>query len=370
MEIVRKQLKESEVIPSNIRYNSGTNTVQFSPDNGTTWIDEPNADPRSSDAFRFPPITTGDVKCDTAANMVKWIKDFLDSMTVLLGDGALALSLLNAAIPFYELITGGSLVLLGILSEVVGGLFDLGYTALLAAMDSTTYDDLLCILYCNIADDGTVSAFQFGRIESQITDQLSTTAGIILNLLLSLQGEVGLQNAGAIGSETGDCSACTACNWNYQWDFTVSDGGWFRRDASEGNYIPGAGWSANCVNGTAKRVVIQYNIPTAPAVTIEVLECKLEYVKGSHTSGPDSRDLVMREFSGNNGGGSVLASYTSSIPLPTGNYDVALTSTQTPLSVELNSWSSTQLCDGSALFTSALMSGSGTPPPLTGGAFI
>lgn len=216
MKLVRKRLSASEVIPSNLRYNSGTDTVQFSPDGGTTWVDSPSADPRHGDAFRLPARTGSDPQCDAAANMVKWLKDFIDMATEALGAGAEAFTLVNLAIPIYELISGGTLTLLGLITEVGEGLFSIGYTALLAAFTSDQYDLLQCIFYCNEGAGGSVSAEAMPDIAAQVTAQLNTTAGIVVNAILGLQGEVGLSNAGAIGSEVGDCSSCS-CLWHYQW---------------------------------------------------------------------------------------------------------------------------------------------------------
>ncbi len=212
MKIVRGRLTAESVTPSNLRYDAGTDEVQFSPDGGVTWVNTPSADPRHSPAFLYPPLT-GDVRCDAAANMVKWIKDFLDSAAELLCAGATALAVLNAAIPLYELITGGALTLLAIVSEAAGGLFTLGCSAIEAAMDSDAYDALLCVFYCNIGSDGQVTADQLAQIETDVTANLNTTAGIIVNTLLSLQGEVGLSNAGVIGGQTGICDC--ACEWCY-----------------------------------------------------------------------------------------------------------------------------------------------------------
>lgn len=214
MELVRKRLSAAELIPPNIRYNPDTDQVQFSPDGGVTWFDTPSADPRHSDVFRYPPLETEDPRCDAAANMKKWLKDFLDQATDILCTGATALSVANAAIPLYELISGGSLTLLAIVTEVAGGLFSLGCTALLAAFDDDVYDLVQCAFYCHMGVDGQVSAVQLGAIETQITATLTTTAALVVNAILSLQGEVGLSNAGAIGGETGDCSEC-GCIWCY-----------------------------------------------------------------------------------------------------------------------------------------------------------
>ena len=39
---------------------------------------------------------------------------------------------------------------------------------------------------------------------------------------LTLVGEVGLTNSGAVGTETGDCSGCS-CGWCLEWVGTISD---------------------------------------------------------------------------------------------------------------------------------------------------
>lgn len=213
MEIIRGRLAAKDVSNPSLRYNPDTDQVQFSPDNGATWVDMPSLDPRHSSAFLLPPLT-GDARCDAAANMVKWMKDFLDGATELLCAGSTALAVANTAIPLYELISGGSLTLLAIITEVAGGLFSLGCTALTAAFDSTAYDALLCAFFCHIGGDGQVTADQLAAIETQVTADLNTTAGIVVNAILALQGEVGLSNAGVIGAQTGVCDDC-ACAWCY-----------------------------------------------------------------------------------------------------------------------------------------------------------
>lgn len=272
MEIVRKQLTASEVIPANQRYNPDTDTVEFSPDGGTTWIPMPSLDPRTSPAFLLPPLT-GDARCDAAANMVKWIKDFLDQATELLGAGAEALAIVNAAIPLYELISGGSLTLLAIITETAGGLFSLGYAALLAAFDSTTYDDLLCAFYCNVSTNGQVTADQLVEIETQVTETLNTTAGIVVNTLLSLQGEVGLSNAGVIGAQTGDCSGCD-CGWIACVDLTAGMEVFEFLSGSGGTWDGGIKPTVVLVGGDPSRPRKQayFQIPALDSCTIVKLE--------------------------------------------------------------------------------------------------
>jgi len=220
VDIIRSELTVTDVIPANQRYHEETDTVQFSPDGGVTWVDMPSLDPRSSNAFRYPALETSDPRCDAAANMVKWIKDFIDDTTAALGEAAEAFQIANIALGFWTLITGGTSVLLELIVGIGEALTGIGYTALLAAFTSDQYDLLLCIFYCAIDDAGQVSANALLVAESRVTAQLNTTAGIVVNLILQLQGEVGLSNAGVIGGQTGDCADCE-CSWCY--DLTLEE---------------------------------------------------------------------------------------------------------------------------------------------------
>lgn len=355
-DVIKSQLSESDVIPSNQRYHEETDTVQFSPDGGATWVDMPSLDPRHSTAFLYPPLGS-DVRCDAAANMVKWMKDFLDQATELLGDGATALAVANEAIRLYTLITGGTLTLLSVLVDVAGALFSLGSTALLAAFDSTTYGALLCCFYCNIGNDGQVSAAQLEDVEAQVTADLNTTAGIVVNALLFLQGEVGLSNAGAIGSETGDCDDCE-CERCYTWFFDASDGGWYVRSTGEGEYSGGTWNAIYNAPSAGKLVVIEHDIPAG--VNITSLSPAFDYVQGSADGCPagETRGAFLRYL---NSSGDYIESDHSELPLPTGDYaldEIALIASNTPVKIQVNIWSAEcDHADGSVAISAIKITG-------------
>lgn len=213
MKIVRGRLFSGDVSNPAYRYNSDCDCVQYSPDGGTTWTDAPNSDPRHAAPFRLPHRTGSDIECNAAANMVAWIKAVIDECTRICGVGGLAIALVNKILDFAEVIfaeEGG--ILLTLIQAIAGTIFDVGYAALTANFTSDQYDLLQCIFFCNIDGDGQVSADQFAEIQTEVTEQLNEVAGIVVNLFLSLQGEVGLSNAGAQGAATGDCSDCD-CGW-------------------------------------------------------------------------------------------------------------------------------------------------------------
>jgi hypothetical protein len=124
---------------------------------------------------------------------------------------------------------------LGIIIEaiwaIVTAVFSIGTSVLNAALTDAVYDTLLCIFYCNIASDGTVTATQFANIKSSVSSQIGGVAATAINSMLDSIGYVGLTNAGALGEVTGDCSACD-CVWCYLQPWQANDPGNFAGDCS------------------------------------------------------------------------------------------------------------------------------------------
>lgn len=228
MAIVRKRLSEAEIYPPNQRYDATTDTIQITPDNGVTWHSIPDLDPRHSNILRFPARTETDKRCNAAANEVKWLRDFIDPIITALESLAEIFQVANVALPFYTLIFGGVPAIIEVLLELASVLTTIGGSAMDAAFDEGVYDALLCIFYCRSSEDGQVSAGQFASILSDInaSPDINTTAALALGAILGAQGEVGLSNAGAIGSETADCSGCDCTSWPRQFDLCGTDDSW------------------------------------------------------------------------------------------------------------------------------------------------
>jgi len=219
IQVIRKRLTESDVSPSNLRWSSDCDCVEMTPDGGTTWNPAPGSDPRHAPAFRLPARTGVDRRCDAAASQVKWLRDFLDAVTSLLEAAGLAFQVANLLLDFVDLLFPGG-ILVELLVDIGAELFTIGGAALDAAFGDTEYDLLLCIFFCADDADGQLSADGFSSVQSQVTAQLNTTAGIVTNLILGAQGELGVSNAGVIGTETGDCSGCSGCGWCYRFNDT------------------------------------------------------------------------------------------------------------------------------------------------------
>jgi len=204
VEIVRKELTSSEVSPPSIRYDDATDAIQVTPDGGTTWNDAPGQDPRHDDAYRVPPLGGASPACDAAANMVAMLQGFVDTVVTVLD----YLALINAAAGILARFIGLIGWLVSLVLAIIDALLVIGRSAIAAAFDQAAYDTILCILANNVDAEGQVSAAALENINADILAQLGSTVSAVWGYTMTGLGEVGLSNAGALGTETGDCSDC------------------------------------------------------------------------------------------------------------------------------------------------------------------
>lgn len=212
MPIIRKQLLPSDVYPDNLRYNSDTGQVQTLV-NGD-WVDNPAADPRTQTTF--PPLSTADPRCDSAQNVADAFKNQIDGILNAIDGAGTAFTIAGLILGLFEFGPFG--IFIAIALFIANAMLDAGTTALSAALTTTVYHQLACILYCHMDSSGRVNSGELSGIEDDISSQIGGLAATILNAMLSLAGEGGVNNLGSIGTSTGDCSDCSCCgcdltNW-------------------------------------------------------------------------------------------------------------------------------------------------------------
>lgn len=220
MQIVRKQLAETDIAPTNTRYVYATDSVQSTPDGGVTWVDNSASDPRNSDAARMPPLTTSNAQCDAAARIVGAFQTLLDGLYQSINAANFATDVVQVILLLFP--PAGWII--DAILLVGDALITLGVASIQAAFTSEVWDGILCIIYSNIDANGQMSDAQLTEILSEID---STYGGIIastIDNLVRLFGTAGLSNAGVERTETGDCQPCAA--WCYFEDFGLSDGGY------------------------------------------------------------------------------------------------------------------------------------------------
>jgi len=212
IQIIRKLLTPDELSNPNQRYNADCDCVQTSYDGGDTWTDTPGADPRHFDGYRFAPTAGMDPRCLSAGNMTDKIKFNLDTIiasATIFGAATAVINILLVVLP-------GAGILIDLVLATCEALFDIGLATVNAALTTDVYDQLMCILYCAIGDDGQVSATQYATIRAAIDTQIGGVAAVALDFAIADLAEVGLSNAGTIGSSTRMCDDC-ACSWCYDY---------------------------------------------------------------------------------------------------------------------------------------------------------
>lgn len=222
VQVIRKRLTADEVTPPNVRWNSDCNCLQTTPDGGTTWVDTPETDPRYSPGGKLPGRGGSDPRCDAAANMVAKLKTMVNIFEQELAQVQAA----NALLDVILLLLPGVGWVIDALLAATELLLTIGADAISTAFTDDQWQIVLCILDCSISPDGTVTQAQFDTILDKMHVQCNTVVYDVLYTLFTLSlGPVGLSNAGATGTETGDCSACDA-TFDHCFDFSIDQQGW------------------------------------------------------------------------------------------------------------------------------------------------
>jgi hypothetical protein len=367
LKIIRGRLTPQQLIPPSTRYDADCDCIQTTTDGGSTWTETVGADPRHQPAYLKPPVAGSSKQCDSAANMVKWIHDYMDDIIAQLAAGAQAIYLANSLVHFLEQCFPFAAYFIELVFETAVDLFGLGAATLNTAFDSTTYDLLLCIFYLRIDSDGRVSAAALTLIETDIVSQINATAAAVLAEILFIQGEVGLSNAGASGSQTGACGDCVA-TWIYQWDFTISDGDFDFVDTqagdtgANGHYDAGAGWAGDYTGHSdgygfvycCARKTADITWPTGSTITdigLEIVGSDCHHTEawvGDNRTAGLGADVHIYD------GGGAGAHTDSGSYAPSGTVHVCFANNN----------------EGSTLVTVLNITGTGDRPAFTGGAFL
>lgn len=223
--------------PSLFRFTI-TGVLQISIDNGTTWQDAPQFDPRNNSP-QFPPVDSpdgDDKKCVAAEGMKTLIKEQVgDNLT----DGMSRYTLSQLISDWIRTYIDTSNPFTALITIAVNQIFALIIAVLRPALTDAVYETLKCIFYCNMGDDASFNDSQWTQVRSDITDQIGGIAGIFFEHLVFLLGVVGLTNLArseAVTTATCDCS-CGNCDLD-NWSITVFSGNPVGVELSRGvNYI-------------------------------------------------------------------------------------------------------------------------------------
>lgn len=202
--------------PTNSRINPETGIYEESYDGGITWTPAPQNDPRSSGVL-FPAIPGGDggaKKCTAANSVVSFLIEMQDvehgqlEANATIADAIIAvLAALSAIGIFLAFVPAAVFALVAFVVGTFGHLIAADFEAL---FDEPVWDALLCVLYCNMNDDGSFTEAQWQAIKAQVKTDIPGYAGQWVSDHINLIGVVGLTNA-ARASYPGSRS-CEGCD--------------------------------------------------------------------------------------------------------------------------------------------------------------
>jgi hypothetical protein len=206
MPIIRKKLAPDELYPTDIRYDPETDTVQRLIDG--EWVDAPESDPRTHTTL--PPRITSDPNCDAAQSVVDALHGQIDSILEAIDNSQTAFTIAGLILGLF--VFGVFDIFIALALALANAMLDAGEGALSDALTEPVYEQLKCILYCEMNGSGQLNPGSLATINTNIADQIGGLAGAVFSGMLNLAGEGGINNLAAQGTSTGDCSGCTNCN--------------------------------------------------------------------------------------------------------------------------------------------------------------
>jgi len=224
IEVIRKRLTPDEISNPAQRWNPDTNTVQYSPDGGVTWVDTPDADPRTSTVFLKPIPDPPAPSCDAAARVTAALRRMLDNYLASTDAAIFATGALNILLN----LLGGYGVLVDFLIGLFGIFATIGRDEIEDAFTEDVWDEIKCIVQEYVGEDGYLSGVDAAAIQAEIAARIGGVVSATVDALFSGFGYVGLTNAITEGDETGDCEDCVPCGGigcnNGNWDMSTVAG--------------------------------------------------------------------------------------------------------------------------------------------------
>lgn len=211
------------------RYNEETGEIEITYD-GVIWVPAKNSgdDPRYTSP-QLPPIpTTGnalDDACRSATNVTNAIKGVVDGI---IADKDELLTILTLATAIAALIAAifvfppAASALIGLVIVAARTIFALTAAEMAALFTTDVYNDLQCIIYCELGDSDTFTESIVANIVSKIGTTFSGEVESLLSSIVKTMAEPGMNAAARGGSiELGDCTDCD-CGYPEVWKATLS----------------------------------------------------------------------------------------------------------------------------------------------------
>ena len=219
---------------------------------GITWEEQRAGDTRFSNPI-LPPTAGADgaiKRCQAANSVTTGLEQKQAEDHAKLVAGATFADFVAGMVGFLVgvgVITGGISAVLAVITTAIAALLANVSAAIFDGwFTPATWDELLCIVYCNTLDDGSYTEQNWQDIRAQVASEIGGDAGNwIAQHILGL-GTVGLTNLARQqlpGTRTCDLCECADEAWCFTWDFTDDDDDWSFTAAGFGTYTPTVGFT-------------------------------------------------------------------------------------------------------------------------------
>jgi hypothetical protein len=260
--------------PTNTRINPETGLYEVSYDGGVTWQPDPGNDPRSSGTV-FPPIPGNpgdDLRCQAANSALGFLQavqaaelEGLENNATIAEFATMVLGFL-AAIGFaFAFVPTAIAALLYFVVNFFGHQIAADFEA---AFDEDKWDELFCILYCNMEDDGSFTEAGWLAVKDELDNDISDYGlGWMFNHI-NLIGTVGLTNAARSSYPgTRECDECPCEEgWCYEFNFLTDD---YDFEVTFGTWTLGVGFVGTTA-GTGKSIFLHKPFAMTELTHVEI----------------------------------------------------------------------------------------------------
>jgi len=291
IQIIRKELDPAELYPINQRFED--DTMQYTPDGGTTWIDAPELDPRNQTSIA--PRPGSDVPCQSAGSVVEYIKRFINMVVPLILASATLVQGASSIVGFLGIISGAYSVLWSLITGVFATLTSFGGATIRDSFDDAVYHEIVCILQCHMDASGQLNQGSLDAAMSQISVDVGGTAADVTNLILTIMGFAGVNRAASFYVTETDCGDCSSCEWCYLWSGDNVPSWGFYPDADFGGgqrgSFSGSNWVSSNKNTAVRATEIMMRILLSFPVTIT--EVSVTFAKTAGTFNLPCQDVIV-----------------------------------------------------------------------------
>lgn len=201
--------------PTNTRINPTTGLYEVSYDGGVTWEADPGSDPRSSGTV-FPPYfgdPGAELRCQAANSALGYLQEIQAAELAGLENNAsiadfitMLTTFLGAIGIFFAFVPSAIAALLGFVVNFFGHKIATDFEA---AFTEPLWDELFCILYCKMEDNGSFTEAGWLAVKGDLDNDIANYGLGWMYNHINLIGTVGLTNAArASYPGTRECGGC------------------------------------------------------------------------------------------------------------------------------------------------------------------